>query len=581
VETVHRHSDGSALTIRVSAAAMDEGYVLVCVDETARWRAEQHFATVVTTLAEGVIVVGKSGVIESANPAAQTILGLEGADIIQSDPLHWPIWDENGAWLPEEKRPFERARFHGIDTESQTIAATRPDGQGLWVDVTTRALTPGDDPPYAVVMSFTDITERRRQNEVLRYQASHDELTGLLNRKGINDHLAALPDQPCEVGVVFCDIDNFKRINDSLGHQAGDELLAALGRRLFNGLPEHCQAGRLNGDEFVIVCNNLPALGGLDRLLAWVTDFLHTVVPVRDQLVHVSASTGAATLTDTTGGDDLLRYADAALNHAKGKGPGHSVMAGPDLLASATDQLRLEDQLRTALDHDQLALHYQPITTATGTIVMAEALLRWPHPDRGLLSPGTILPIAEQAGLARELDQWVLRTATTQAAHWPDHLSVAVNLSTFTPDTPDFATHIHTLLTHTPLNPARLVLEMVETALVDLSEPSHHAMTSLSEAGVRFALDDFGTGYSSLARLKDLPAHILKLDRRFVANLEHDPRDRAIATAVINLAHALGHHCIAEGIETPQQHHLLTHLNTDLYQGFHLHKPQPPEELPL
>lgn len=595
-EATHRHADGSPLTIRVSAAEMNEGFVLVCADETVRRRAEQDYATVVSMLGEGVLVLGRQGRIDKVNPAAQRILEADESEALGRPSTAWPLCDESGALLTAGEHPSQRTRDTGEPERSRIVGLRRRSGETMWLECNTRALNPEDAPPHPVVISLADVTEQRRYQESLRYQASHDQLTGLLNRKGLNDLLAELlrgePGQ-CgagqrgagqgtgqhQIGAVFCDIDNFKRINDSLGHRAGDELLALLAERLTRHLPPGCTAGRLSGDEFVFLCDDVDQFGGLEALMHWGAALMRTVVPVGRQLVHVTASTGAAMLDQSMTGDDLLRYADAAMLDAKRTGPGSTTLADPELLAAAEDRLSLEEQLRQAIETDELALHFQPAVARSGAVVIAEALLRWPHPERGLLSPGAILPVAEQAGMLADLDRWVLRTALSHAASWPTPdgcpVSVAVNLARIGPDKPGFVDEVRAAFRDRGVDADRLVLEMVETALVELSDRSRRAMTELSAEGVRFAIDDFGTGYSSLTRLKDLPAQILKLDRRFVANLEHDVRDRAVAKAVVEMGHAMGHRCIAEGVETTEQAELLDHLDLDLYQGFLFARPVP------
>ena len=599
-EATHRHADGSPLTIRVSAAEMNEGFVLVCADETVRRRAEQDYATVVSMLGEGVLVLGRHGRITSANPAAQRVLEADEPNMLGCPSTAWPLFDESGTPLTADEHPSQRTRDTGEPERSRIVGLRRRSGETMWLECNTRALNPEDAPPHPVVVSFADVTEQRRYQESLRYQASHDQLTGLLNRKGLNDVLAdLLHGEPAQqgagqqgegqqgagrhqIGAVFCDIDNFKRINDSLGHRAGDELLALLAERLTRHLPAGCTAGRLSGDEFVFLCDDVEQFGGLEALMHWGAALMRTVVPVGPQLVHVTASTGAAMLDQSMTGDDLLRYADAAMLDAKRTGPGSTTLADPALLAAAEDRLSLEEQLRRAIEDDELALHFQPAVARSGAVVIAEALLRWPHPERGLLSPGAILPVAEQAGMLADLDRWVLRTALSHAAGWstPDGspVSVAVNLARIGPDKPGFVDEVRAAFRERGVDADRLVLEMVETALVELSDRSRRAMTELSAEGVRFAIDDFGTGYSSLTRLKDLPAQILKLDRRFVANLEHDVRDRAVAKAVVEMGHAMGHRCIAEGVETTEQAELLDHLDLDLYQGFLFARPVPADQ---
>ncbi|RCW42871.1 diguanylate cyclase/phosphodiesterase with PAS/PAC sensor(s) [Halopolyspora algeriensis] len=459
----------------------------------------------------------------------------------------------------------------------------RSDGQPVTCDVHS-ALSVQEDGRRYWLVAFQDVSERIHHAEVLHHQATHDDLTGLPNRKGLNELFEELgEDNAGRIAVLFCDIDNFKRINDSLGHEAGDELLLALARRLQNGLPQNCTAARLSGDEFLIVCSDVDAAGGLEALTTWLAEFLHTAVPMREQVIRVSASVGAALFDPASmTADDLLRIADAAMLKAKSGGAGRTSLADPEQITTLSGQVRLEQELRQAIDNDGLALQYQPVVDRDGSVVMAEALLRWPHPERGMLAPDVILPVAEQGDLLRDLDRWVLRTALHEAASWPTSnghpVGIAVNLGGLLPDTPDFGDEISAIITESGLDWHRVVLEVLETVLVDLPERPQQAMTELTGRGMRFAMDDFGTGYSSLARLNELPTQIIKLDRRFVSGVDDNAADYAIARAVVDMARAMGRACVAEGVETATQFRLLGELGVDAYQGFLFSRPAPPSE---
>ncbi len=453
---------------------------------------------------------------------------------------------------------------------------------------------------------FTDVTESRRVEASLRHQAMHDELTGLPNRRALSravSHLLAGPSAR-RTAVLFCDLDNFKRVNDSLGHDAGDELLVVLAARLREGLPSGCSATRHSGDEFVVVCADVDAHGGLDELTAVVGRILRTAVPVHGQLVRVSATIGAAvgaTLglpalpgepdIDLTGDPieqvlsvapldapdhpatgDLVRFADAALFEAK-SGSNRVALADEAIMRGADEALKMESQLRQAMVNDELVLHFQPVVGADGRVQTAEALVRWQHPEHGMIFPDKFLPIAEAADLLGDLDRWVLRTAVREAATWPtcDGLpaaSVAVNLAGLLPGDPDFLTTVHEIVTSSGLPWDRLVLELVETCLADLPPSTLREMNELIAAGVRFAVDDFGTGYSSLSRLTGLPAQIVKLDRGFVRGVATGESDRAVARAVVELAAAIGQTCVAEGVEDADQFAVLRDLGVDAYQGW-------------
>ena len=453
---------------------------------------------------------------------------------------------------------------------------------------------------------FTDVTENRRVEASLRHQAMHDELTGLPNRRALAravSHLLAGPSAR-RTAVLFCDLDNFKRVNDSLGHDAGDELLVVLAEKLREGLPPGCSATRHSADEFVVVCADVDAHGGLDELTATVARILRTAVPVHGQLVRVSATIGAAvgaTLglppasgepdIDLTGDPieqvlatapvdapdhpataDLVRFADAALFEAK-SGSNRVALADEAIMRGADEALRMESQLRQAMVNDELVLHFQPVVGPDGRVQTAEALVRWQHPEHGLIFPDKFLPIAEAADLLGDLDRWVLRAAVHAAATWPTYdghptASVAVNLAGLLPGDPDFLATVHEIVTESGLPWDRLVLELVETCLADLPPSTLREMNELIAAGVRFAVDDFGTGYSSLSRLTGLPAQIVKLDRGFVRGVATGESDRAVARAVVELAAAIGQTCVAEGVEDADQFAVLRDLGVDAYQGW-------------
>ncbi|MBK0870502.1 EAL domain-containing protein [Saccharopolyspora sp. HNM0986] len=597
VELEHRfiRRDGAVRTFRAHGAAIrdpESRLVLVGTAQdvteqrtavTRMERSTQRFTDLVAVTPVGIGLFDQGEHLVDANDALCDLLGY------RLDQLR-------GMSSRQMTHPDERDS--GLRTASEEIASSRTgrrkvpqrllirsDGEPVYCELHV-SLSVQDDGTRFWLVVFQDITERRRAAEALRYQATHDDLTGLPNRAAVKQLLGALLGRvdPASVAVLFCDIDNFKRVNDSLGHDAGDELLVALARRLEGGLPEGCTAARLSGDEFVIICSDIEAVGGLDSLATRVSGLLRTAVPVHGQLIRVSASIGAAVPSGGgSGGGDLLRFADAAMFEAKRRGAGKVSLASPALIASADRQLHLEGQLREALNNDGLTLHYQPVVAGDGTVVTAEALVRWPHPDRGLLSPDAFLPVAEQGDLLRELDRWVLRTALREAASWPAQggreVGIAVNLAGLVPGGADFVDVVADTVAECGVAWDRVVLELVETALVDLPSRTRQAMGELVDRGVRFAVDDFGTGYSSLARLKDLPAQIIKVDRRFVAGVGGDPSDFAVAQAVVGMARAMGRRCVAEGVETATQFHVLSGVGVDAYQGYLFSKPVPPREL--
>ncbi|MEB3369702.1 putative bifunctional diguanylate cyclase/phosphodiesterase [Saccharopolyspora mangrovi] len=424
---------------------------------------------------------------------------------------------------------------------------------------------------------------RTREASEWHQQATHDELTGLPNRRGVRELLDSLLANGirAKVAVLYCDLDNFKRVNGGLGHEAGDELLLALAHRLSTGLPARCTPARISGDEFVIVCSDVDAVGGLDALTAEVSDLLRAAIPVRGHVVLVSAAVGAAVDTGTgTTGDDLLRFADAAMFEAKNAGPGQVSHAHPALMTTVNRQLHLETDLRDAIAQGGVELHYQPIVDSTGTVIMAEALLRWSHPEHGVLPPDLVLEVAEGGDLVGDLDRYVLRRALAEAATWPPPrpAGVAINLSGLLPDTAGFADEISDAIDESGLDWQRVVLEITETPLAGLTDRAYDSMGQLAKNGLRFAVDDFGTGYSSLSRLKDVPTQLIKIDRHFVAGMATNHTDQVLTEAVIGMANATGHTCIAEGVETAAQFQHLDQLGCQAYQGWYFSRALPAAE---
>ncbi|HEX2263538.1 MAG TPA: EAL domain-containing protein [Pseudonocardiaceae bacterium] len=589
VECEHRvlRPDGTVRTFRCHGAVIADTSGTLRVVGTAQdvtdqraaeirmMRSSQRFADLVAVAPVGIGIFDDADRLIDANEALCKLLGydLETLRGMSSEALTHP--DDRA----ERLRTMRNHR--AAPCESYTVPQRmllRADGEPVYCELHISTSVQDDGQRFMLVV-FTDVTERRRVAEALKYRATHDELTGLPNRAAIKEiltELLALPDR--DLAVLFCDIDNFKRVNDALGHDAGDEMLVALARWLRDGLPEGCTGGRLSGDVFVVICSDVAAQGGISSLVATVSALLRTAIPLRGQLIRVSAAIGVAvpdavTGNAATGGaEDLLRFADAAMFEAKRGGTGHIAMANAALMASADRQVELECQLREALVRDELQLYYQPVVDCDGAVLSAEALIRWPHPDHGMVGPDVFLPVAEQGNMMRELDRWVLRTALHEAQNWvtPDGrpIAVAVNLSALIPGEPGFVDAVATALAESGLPWDRLVLELVETALVDLPSAARQAMDELVERGVRFAVDDFGTGYSSLARLKELPAQIVKLDRRFVSGVGVDPADFAVARAVVDMVRAMGRTCVAEGVETATQFQVLQGLGVHAYQGW-------------
>jgi diguanylate cyclase (GGDEF)-like protein/PAS domain S-box-containing protein len=562
----------------------------VSAQRTAEGRvrhAGQRFADLMALVPCGVALVDPAGRIVDANggfcrlldvrlerlrglPAA--VLGLEPRDRLRTHP---PAVDPAEDGAPVEPVPLRRG-----------------DGTTVWCEVDVSPTTADDGAPLWLV-SCADVGEQRRAAELLRSAGTVDGLTRLPNRTAaleMLDRLLAGPDRD-RVAVVCADIDDFQRVNSSLGHEAGDDLLVTIAGRLQRGLPLCCTAGRLAGDEFVVICSDTAEMGGPEVLARTVAELLRSSLAVHGRSVEVTASVGLAVPpprarhSDPDGhAADLLRNASAAMHDAKRRQPRGGIgMATDGVVTSAASALELEAELRAAIAGDGLRLDYQPVVGPDGAVLSAEALVRWPHAERGVISPAAFLPVAQRSGLLRELDLWVLRTAAREAAGWATPTgpapAVAVNLAGLLPGEPDFLAAVTDAVTASGLAWERLVLELVETSMVALPPHAVAAMAELVGRGVRFAVDDFGTGYSSLARLKTLPAQIVKLDRAFVTGVADDPADLAVARAVVDMARAMQRRTVAEGVETAEQFAVLRGIGVDAFQGWLFSRALPAAQL--
>ena len=421
----------------------------------------------------------------------------------------------------------------------------------------------------------------------VRVQALQDPLTGLANRTLLLDRLGQALDRSrgsgSTVAVLFLDLDRFKVVNDSMGHDAGDQLLIAVAERIQRTLRPQDTAARCGGDEFIILCEDIngpsDAVAVAERVLA----ALSAPVSLLGQQLVISASVGIA-LANAHNDDaaGLLRDADSAMYEAKGRGPARWSLFDHRMRERAVARLELENDLRYAIQHGELDLHYQPnVRLSDEGVVGMEALVRWEHPERGSLPPAEFIALAEETGLILPLGAWVIETACRQLADWINRgcvgagdLYISVNLSPHQLSHSGLVNHIAGVLMMTGLSPRSLCLEVTESALLDDLHGARRVLERLRRLGVRIALDDFGTGYSSLSYLQMLPVDILKLDRSFIARLSPDPRDRAVVAGMIDLAHALDITVVAEGVETEQQLAELRKLDCDLVQGFHFFEPQ-------
>ena len=417
------------------------------------------------------------------------------------------------------------------------------------------------------------------------HQATHDSLTGLPNRALFADRLAESLARAerlgSPVGMLFLDLDGFKTINDGLGHAVGDDLLVAVGQRLRDCIRGGDVAVRFGGDEFGLLLEGINDASGAARVAERILAAMRQPFELAGRSISIGASIGVA--VGRSRQDDLIRDADLAMYKAKAGGKNRYELYEPHLHAAVVERLELEADLRHAVERDELLLHYQPLVDlATGQVVGAEALVRWQHPERGMLGPVQFVPLAEESGLIVPVGAWVLREACRQAAEWhaSGHpLMVAVNLSGAQLEAPGLAADLAAALEETGLHPASVMLEITETVLMHDLEATVARLDELKRLGVLLSVDDFGTGYSSLQYLRRFPLDLLKLAKPFVDRVEDAGDGYALARAIIDLGHNLDLTVLAEGIEGPEQRELLTRLGCRLGQGYHFARPTTSEAL--
>jgi diguanylate cyclase (GGDEF)-like protein/PAS domain S-box-containing protein len=532
-----------------------------------------------------VAEVGVAGRWLYVSAGVQAILGFSAREWIE-DPGLWAR-----QMHPEDRdRVFAREESLIDPAAPDEYRMRHRDGATVWVRDEAALVTDAQGRVrwHGVISDITDRklaeAELERRAEVIRYQALHDPLTSLPNRVLFLDRLGQALTRPgAQVAVVLLDIDNFKLVNDSLGHSAGDELLMKIAPRLQTALRPGDTIARLGGDEFVVLLDQIPDEDAAALIAGRIVAAFEAPFELGAGEHFAKASLGIA-IADAADSPpaSLIRDADAAMYEAKARGRARFEIFDRAMRARTVQRLSVENDLRRALDRDELDLLYQPIVSLRdGSIVAVEALLRWRHPERGLLGPAEFIPIAEESGLIEPIERWVLRAACGQAGRWhamrPDsrQLGLSVNLSARHFAQRELETTVAKVLAETGIEPTSLRLEITESVLLEKSEGAGETIERLERLGVRFVLDDFGTGYSSLAYLSGLPIDGLKVDRSFVQSLGGEGRSTAITTAIVRMAQALALEVIAEGVETERQLAALCELGCELAQGFYFYRPMP------
>jgi diguanylate cyclase (GGDEF)-like protein/PAS domain S-box-containing protein len=527
----------------------------------------------------GMGFAARDGAFADVNPALCEMLGYTEAELRATSTIDLTHPDDLAKNLE-----LHEALYRGdIPRYSHEKRFRHKDGTWRWTRVTVTPIRDRDGRPIASLGQVEDITERKKFEERLAYEATHDGLTGLPLRKLLLDHLdlalSAARRVGSHVGVLFIDLDHFKRINDSLGHAAGDTVLIEVAERLRWCLRDGDTPGRFGGDEFVIVCPALDDPRDIVQVADRLLERLAEPFVVEGVEVYAGASIGIAVAEPGVDAETLLRQADTAAYRAKDHGRNRYEIFDAELRASVLARLQTEMALRRALENDELLVLYQPIVTAvTGELVGYEALVRWDRPGYGRLSPAEFLEVAEDTGLIVPLGRFVLNAACAQLAAWqrqrPDHPPfVAVNLSPRQLLSPELVDDVQDAITSSGATAELVWLELPETLLVHDTPQLVSLLDKLRDLGVHIALDDFGTGFSSLTHLRFLPVGVVKIDRSFIFELGRSNQGTTIVGAVISLAHALGMRVVAEGVETVEQLEILRSLNCDWVQGFYFATP--------
>ncbi len=544
-----------------------------------------HYRQFFDNAPDGVLLVDGAGRIADANPAALAMFGWErealvGARVEVLVPMR--LREQHARWrgfYAADARPREMAF-------GSPLVGRRRDGSEFPVEVALAPQPRGGLPGTLCIVR--DVSRREALEDRLLLQATHDALTALPNRRGFEQRLAGAlaRTRRCDrqLAVMFIDLDEFRHINDTLGHHRGDALLREVARRLRAALRGPDTLARLGGDEFAVLIENVARREDGAAIARKLLDALAQAVHHEGRDMHVAASIGIALFpADGQAGDELLRHADLALHRAKAGGGQRWCFFESEMDQRVLERAALQQDLHAAASRGELHLHYQPrVYAADGRLSGFEALLRWRHPQRGELRPDRFIPLAERSGSIVPIGEWVLREACAQARRWSDAgLSprmLAVNVSARQLRDPGFPRCVEAVLRETGWPAQQLELELTETALMEESDQSTARLGALADLGVRLAVDDFGTGYSSLAYLKRFKLHRLKVDKSFVKSLESDRDDRVIASTVIVLGHALGLQVTAEGVETAAQSAFLAEQGCDELQGFLFSPPLPPAD---
>ena len=595
IEATARRANGEEFPIEITIDPIDDGaersITAFIRDISERRRTErvleereQRFRALVEKSWSGVALLDRDLRFCYVGSSTDRLLGYSDDDLLGRNFL---------ALVHRREREAARAGFQELletpFSESQgELRFLHHDGSWVWLEGFAQNLL--DDPRVsAVVINYRDITQRKATEKQLEYQSYYDALTGLPNRLLFRDRvvnaIAHAERQRASIAVMYLDLDHFKLVNDALGHLAGDRLLAEVARRLEESVRPFDTVSRLGGDEFTILLNDIADADAVAVIAGRILHAISRPFVIDGHELFITASIGASLFpTDGDEPDALFRNADSAMNRAKELGRNQSQLFMTAMNDRYTRRLALEQRLHRAIEREELLVHYQPIYDRMHRrFVAVEALVRWNHPERGIIPPTDFIDLAEQAGLIVQIGEWVLRTACMQVKEWHAaglDLRVGVNVSAFQIHQTDIVQTVTKAIEESGIDPHMLELEITESVALQNLDLTMDVLEQIRARGVKIIIDDFGTGQSSLIYLHRFPIDTIKIDKGFVQDVAEDEAAAAIVSYVINLAHAMRLEVVAEGVETEAQYSFLRHYACDLMQGFLFSEPMPAERIP-
>ena len=554
-------------------------------DITARKRDEQNllvFKRAIESSVNGITItdaVNGENLIIYVNPAFERMTGYAGHEVLGKNPRFLRGNDRDQVELRKLAMALEERREGYF-----VLRNYRKDGSQFMNELYVAPVRDRDGAVTNYIGIMNDISDQRRYEEQLVYQANHDPLTGLPNRNLLQDRLGqALALESSRrrnpIGVMFLDLDNFKKINDTLGHTVGDMLLKAVANRLRNCVRGGDTVSRLGGDEYILILPNVKEMHDVTTVAKKLIGLFSTPFLLMGHELYITASIGIALFpSDGDTVDALLKNADAAMYHAKEQGKNNYQFYSEEMNTRVFERMALETSLHRAIRQQEFLLYYQPrVDLRTGRISGVEALVRWNHPEMGLVSPARFIPLAEETGLIVPIGEWVLRTACAQNKAWQEAglppLRMAVNLSARQFRQENLIQMVADVLAETGLDPRWLELELTESLLMERAEQSVSILRSLADMGIDIAVDDFGTGYSSLGYLKRFPITNLKIDQSFIRDIASDPDDAILVRTIITMAHGLGMKTVGEGVESLEQVDFLCRHGCEEVQGYYFSRP--------